>query len=208
MVVANSAPCWGLRLLSPRPENLCEDLLYLNGAFAEYVRVPTRFVEHNTYALPTDLAFGKAALTEPLACVLHGMDACELAPLRPWQPGRGHRFRRRPHRIAVRRRINGGWPSRNPGRSQSEPTGHGHGPRRQKDGDDRTRRRSGRSGKGRHRRRPGGVDRRGCHGRTGSLGRCHSDGPPRWPHQPVRRLRTWNLNSPRYAPRALQRTHR
>ena len=78
VVVANSAPCGVCDYCRRGRENLCEDLLYLNGAFAEYVRVPTRFVEHNIYALPTDLAFGKAALTEPLACVLHGMDACEL----------------------------------------------------------------------------------------------------------------------------------
>jgi L-iditol 2-dehydrogenase len=59
-------------------ENLCEDLHYLNGAFAEYVLVPKRFVEFNTHIIPGDLPFAKAALTEPLGCVLHGMDACDL----------------------------------------------------------------------------------------------------------------------------------
>ena len=79
VVVANSAPCGICDYCRRGRENLCEDLLYLNGAFAEYVHVPARFVERNTYALPTDLAFSKAALTEPLACVLHGIDACELS---------------------------------------------------------------------------------------------------------------------------------
>ena len=57
---------------------MCDDLQYLNGAFAEYLLVPARFVTKSTYRIPEKLAFGKAALTEPLACVLHGVDACEL----------------------------------------------------------------------------------------------------------------------------------
>ncbi|MAY65960.1 MAG: alcohol dehydrogenase [Rhodospirillaceae bacterium] len=78
VVVANSAPCGECDYCTRGRENLCPDIQYLNGAFAEFVRVPVRFVEKNTHAIPAGLAFGKAALTEPLACVLHGMDACEL----------------------------------------------------------------------------------------------------------------------------------
>ena len=59
-------------------EKLCEDLHYINGAFAEYLLVPKRFVEQNTHAIPDGLSFAKAALTEPLGCVLHGIDACDL----------------------------------------------------------------------------------------------------------------------------------
>ena len=57
---------------------LCEDLHYLNGAFAEYLLVPRRFVERNTHRIPAGLSFERAALAEPLACVLHGLDACEF----------------------------------------------------------------------------------------------------------------------------------
>jgi len=78
VVVANSAPCHVCDLCKRGRENLCPDLHYINGAFAEYLRVPHRFVEHNTHPIPDGLDFAKAALTEPLACVLHGMDACEL----------------------------------------------------------------------------------------------------------------------------------
>jgi len=78
VVVANSAPCHACDLCKRGRENLCQDLRYLNGAFAEYVRIPHRFVEYNTHAIPKGLSHAKAALTEPLACVLHGMDACEL----------------------------------------------------------------------------------------------------------------------------------
>jgi len=78
IVVANSAPCGLCELCVRDRENLCEDLHYLNGAFAEYLLVPERFVRRNTYAIPDGLSFEKAALAEPLACVLHGIDACEL----------------------------------------------------------------------------------------------------------------------------------
>ncbi len=78
LVVANSAPCLECEPCRRGRENLCEDLHYLNGAFAEYLLVPARFVERNTHPIPKGLSFARAALAEPLACVLHGLDACEL----------------------------------------------------------------------------------------------------------------------------------
>ena len=86
IVVANSAPCGQCDPCLRDLENLCEDLHYLNGAFAEYLLVPKRFAERNTYAIPDGLSFEKAALTEPLACVLHGIDACELPRYGAWGP--------------------------------------------------------------------------------------------------------------------------
>ncbi len=77
-VVSNSAPCLACEPCRRGRENLCEDLHYLNGAFAEYLLVPPRFVERSLYPLPAGLSFERAALAEPLACVLHGIDACEL----------------------------------------------------------------------------------------------------------------------------------
>lgn len=41
----------------------------VNGAFAEFVAVPTS----NVYAIPDAMAWGAAALIEPLACVVHGL---------------------------------------------------------------------------------------------------------------------------------------
>lgn len=78
VVVANSAPCLKCDYCLRGRENLCEDLHYLNGAFAEYMLVPRRFVERNVHRIPDGLSFERAALAEPLACVLHGIDACEL----------------------------------------------------------------------------------------------------------------------------------
>jgi L-iditol 2-dehydrogenase len=78
VVVSNSAPCLACEPCRRGRENLCEDLHYLNGAFAEYLLVPSRFVERSVYPLPAGLPFERAALAEPLACVVHGIDACGL----------------------------------------------------------------------------------------------------------------------------------
>jgi L-iditol 2-dehydrogenase len=81
VVVANSAPCGVCEQCLRGRENLCESLRYLNGAFSEYVLVPRRFAEVSTYAIPggpDELPFEVAALAEPLACVLHGLELCPL----------------------------------------------------------------------------------------------------------------------------------
>jgi L-iditol 2-dehydrogenase len=78
VVVANSAPCGECEWCRRGRENLCANLRYLNGAFAEYILVPRRFAEVSTYALPGALPFEVAALAEPLACVLHGIELCPL----------------------------------------------------------------------------------------------------------------------------------
>jgi len=53
-------------------------LQFLNGAYAEYLLVPERIVRLNLYHLPSETSFAAAALTEPLACALHGVDASEI----------------------------------------------------------------------------------------------------------------------------------
>ncbi len=78
VAVANSAPCRECAYCRANRENLCSDLQYLNGAFAEYLLVPERFVRTSVHRIPAGLGFEKAALAEPLACVLHGLEACGL----------------------------------------------------------------------------------------------------------------------------------
>jgi L-iditol 2-dehydrogenase len=73
VVVANSAPCGRCRPCSRSQENLCDDLKFLNGTYAEYLRVPARFVRVNSWKVPASLPLDAAALTEPLACVVHGL---------------------------------------------------------------------------------------------------------------------------------------
>ena len=45
VVALNSAPCQTCFYCSKHQENLCEDLLFNNGAYAEFIRIPARIVE-------------------------------------------------------------------------------------------------------------------------------------------------------------------
>ena len=80
VVVANSAPCNSCYFCQRGRQSLCEDLLLLNGAYADYILVPERIVEQNLWELPPNLSFVDAALTEPLACALHGIEASDIHP--------------------------------------------------------------------------------------------------------------------------------
>jgi len=74
VVAANSAPCDTCYFCRRGLENLCEDLLFNNGAYAEYIRIPARIVESNTYRIPEHIGYQDAALAEPLACVVRGFE--------------------------------------------------------------------------------------------------------------------------------------
>jgi L-iditol 2-dehydrogenase len=78
VVAANSAPCEECFFCKRGLQNLCEDLLFNNGAYAEYIRIPARIVERNTYVIPKHVGYHDAALVEPLACVVRGLE--ETAP--------------------------------------------------------------------------------------------------------------------------------
>ena len=73
VVALNSAPCGLCFYCSKHQGNLCEDLLFNNGAYAEYIRIPRRIVETNMLVVPANVSFEDAAMTEPLACVLRGL---------------------------------------------------------------------------------------------------------------------------------------
>jgi len=78
VVVANSAPCGDCFHCRAGQENICDDLQFLNGAYAETIVVPPRFVQKNMLRLKPETSFRDAALTEPLACVVQGVDDTQL----------------------------------------------------------------------------------------------------------------------------------
>ncbi len=78
VVAANSAPCGECFFCKNKQENLCEDLLFLNGAYAESIAVPARIVQKNLLRLKPGTDFRAAALTEPLACVVQGVEDLKL----------------------------------------------------------------------------------------------------------------------------------
>ncbi len=80
VVALNSAPCDQCYFCLRDQQNLCDDLLFNNGAYAEFIRIPARIVEKNTLIVPADLPFEHAALTEPLACVIRGLEESNPRP--------------------------------------------------------------------------------------------------------------------------------
>ncbi|MEH7415655.1 zinc-dependent alcohol dehydrogenase family protein [Neobacillus drentensis] len=57
---------------------LCESIkqigVHVDGAFAEYVKVP----QGNIYTLPDEMDWEKAAYIEPLACAIHGLERARM----------------------------------------------------------------------------------------------------------------------------------
>jgi L-iditol 2-dehydrogenase len=72
VVPSNSAPCNVCMYCRKGQPNLCEDLLFNNGAYAEFIRIPGRIVQQNMLEIPDNVPFVDAAMVEPLACVLRG----------------------------------------------------------------------------------------------------------------------------------------
>lgn len=78
VVAANSAPCGECFHCRNNQENLCDDLMFLNGAYAESIIIPARVVQKNLLRLRTTTQFRDAALMEPLACVVQGVEDTKL----------------------------------------------------------------------------------------------------------------------------------
>ncbi|HUL79715.1 MAG TPA: zinc-binding dehydrogenase, partial [Vicinamibacteria bacterium] len=74
VVVANSAPCGECYYCRHDSPSLCDDLLFWNGAYAEFARIPARVVRQNLVPLEDGVGFREAAMVEPLACVVRGVE--------------------------------------------------------------------------------------------------------------------------------------
>jgi len=70
----NSAPCLRCPMCQKGKYNLCESMLWLWGAYAEYIKVPAHMVIVNMQEIPSHVSFEEASIAEPLACVLHGVE--------------------------------------------------------------------------------------------------------------------------------------
>lgn len=80
VVAANSAPCGRCDSCVRGQENLCDDLIFLNGAYAESIVIPSRIVDRNLLRLSPGTGFRDAAMTEPLACVVQGIADLRVGP--------------------------------------------------------------------------------------------------------------------------------
>jgi L-iditol 2-dehydrogenase len=80
VVAANSAPCRHCDACQAGRETLCRRLEFLAGAYAEYLLVPESIAAVNLHPVPDHLPSQVAALVEPLACCLHGIDQAAVRP--------------------------------------------------------------------------------------------------------------------------------
>ncbi len=78
VVAANSAPCNRCFYCRRGKQSLCEDLLFINGAYAQYINIPSRIVEQNLHLVPENVSSREASLVEPLACALHGIETANI----------------------------------------------------------------------------------------------------------------------------------
>jgi L-iditol 2-dehydrogenase len=80
VVANNSAPCMSCFFCQRQEYSLCPHLTWNNGTFAQYLKIPAPIVKHNLLNVPADLDAATAAMTEPLACVLHGVARSNFTP--------------------------------------------------------------------------------------------------------------------------------
>jgi L-iditol 2-dehydrogenase len=81
VVAAPSAPCGACGPCATGLENLCDRIdgtTMAWGAFAERIRVPAHVARKNVFLRPPGLALREAALLEPLACVVNGVERLDL----------------------------------------------------------------------------------------------------------------------------------
>ncbi len=78
VAVGNSAPCGACPYCLAGRASLCDDLLFWNGAYAQFVRIPARVVRRNLLPVEAGVGARRAAMVEPLACVVRGVEDCEI----------------------------------------------------------------------------------------------------------------------------------
>jgi len=74
----NSTPCFRCMMCQKGKYNLCENMIWLWGAYAEYIKIPARMVLVNMQEIPEHVSYEEASITEPLACVLHGVEEAKM----------------------------------------------------------------------------------------------------------------------------------
>ena len=60
--------------------NICANLVYNFGAFAEYMIIPASIVRRTTFEIPAHVPYAHAALLEPLVTVVHGWHKAAVQP--------------------------------------------------------------------------------------------------------------------------------
>ncbi|WP_233284903.1 alcohol dehydrogenase catalytic domain-containing protein [Agrobacterium tumefaciens] len=83
VAVCPAIPCGYCDYCKRGFENICQNLTAIgyeiDGAFAEYIRIPAKAVHsRNVLKVPKGVSWEQAALVEPLSCVLNGQEKLEV----------------------------------------------------------------------------------------------------------------------------------
>lgn len=78
VVAGNSAPCAGCFYCDRGLMQLCDRFSLHNGGYAEYDVLPAGIVRRKLFKIPKTLSFADAALAEPLAAAVHGVEAMDV----------------------------------------------------------------------------------------------------------------------------------
>jgi len=76
IMAVHSAPCRSCQYCKRKLYNHCDHIMETKilGAFAEEILLPAHIVSQNVFPKPSHLSFSEAAMLEPLACVVHGLE--------------------------------------------------------------------------------------------------------------------------------------
>ena len=80
VATCNAVPCHECYYCKRGNHNLCEDLLILNGAYAEYIVIPARMAKYNVYQIPDHMMYEEASLSEPLGTAVHAIRHVSITP--------------------------------------------------------------------------------------------------------------------------------
>jgi L-iditol 2-dehydrogenase len=78
VVSHNTAPCGYCYYCKVGNFSLCENIDMIPGVWQKYVKIPSSIVKQNLFILPERMSFKLAALTEPLACAVYGVDESNI----------------------------------------------------------------------------------------------------------------------------------
>ena len=81
--VTHHVPCLTCHYCRHGHHTLCRQFLETNidpGGFSEYIRIPALNVKHCMYKIPADTSYEVAAMAEPLACCIRGLNLANLQP--------------------------------------------------------------------------------------------------------------------------------
>jgi L-iditol 2-dehydrogenase len=78
VVPHNSAPCGKCYYCKRGQHNMCDDLIWNWGAYAEYIVVPGPIVSQNMFELADDLPYERACMVEPFSTVIHGQRVIQI----------------------------------------------------------------------------------------------------------------------------------